>query len=110
MSAAKHTPGPWRYFKQGDGTRFHVTARPVAMPGNRFADFATVDIGHEADARLIAAAPEVTDAAAALVARLSDADAWRPAIAPEVWRLALATVVGSPEFAALRAALARVSP
>jgi hypothetical protein len=46
----QHTPTPWRYFKQGDGTRFHITARPTTQPGNNFDDFATVNIGNEADA------------------------------------------------------------
>jgi len=63
----KWTKGPWRYFKQGDGTRFHITARPATKPGNRFDDFATVDIGHEDDARLIASAPLLYDELAHLV-------------------------------------------
>lgn len=56
---SKHTPGPWRYFLEGNGTRFHITARPATKPGNSFDDFATVDIRHEADAQLMALAPEL---------------------------------------------------
>jgi hypothetical protein len=56
---ATFTPGPWRYFKQGDSTRFHITNRKIGTPGNHFEDFAQVDIAHESDARLMAAALEL---------------------------------------------------
>ena len=67
MTDAKHTPGPWRYFRQGDGTRFIITARKPEDPGNRFEDFAEVDIQHEPEARLIASAPELLEALRALL-------------------------------------------
>jgi len=81
VSGAGHTPGPWRYFKEGNGTRFHVTARPVGTPGNHFDDFATVDIEHEADARLIAAAPDLLAAceAALLFFRREALPTWQQA-------------------------------
>lgn len=68
----KHTPGPWRYYKQGDGTRFHITARANGTPGNHVDDFATVDIRKEDNARLIAAAPELLAAAIALLNKIDD--------------------------------------
>lgn len=69
-----HTPGPWRYYKQADGTRFHVTATPPGSPGSWRDDFATVEIGHEANAALIAAAPDYYAAAEAIRAHVVAAE------------------------------------
>lgn len=55
------TPGPWRYFKEANGTRFHVTARATGTPGTSREDFAQVDIRHETDAAFIVAACNAHD-------------------------------------------------
>lgn len=78
---AVHTPTPWRYFKQGDGTRFHLTARTSDKPGNSFDDFGQIDIQHEANAahivRCVNAHDQLIEALQALVD--DDADALKDA-------------------------------
>lgn len=70
MMSTQHTPTPWRYFKQGDSTRFHITATPKGSPGSRFTDFATVDISHEADAAHIVRCVNSHDALVEALERL----------------------------------------
>ncbi len=56
MSKPKHTPGPWEYYGQ-DGV-FYIEENGI--PENTLT-IATVEYGNEANARLIAAAPELLE-------------------------------------------------
>lgn len=66
-----HTPGPWRFYLQGDSTRYIVTKSRVGAAGSSYDDVAHVDVKRteegEANARLIAAAPELLAALRAFV-------------------------------------------
>ncbi|MET0210352.1 MAG: hypothetical protein ABW220_15005 [Burkholderiaceae bacterium] len=66
MSEAKHTPGPWTYFPKEKYAEHHVS---VPLPGRTFKQALFPDgcptANAEADARLIAAAPELLEAAQA---------------------------------------------
>jgi hypothetical protein len=85
MSAAKHTPGPWafsRWDQYGD-TRFYIAQADGAPYTPDYSDAATliaetVSIERvaiqEANARLIAAAPELLEALRPFVAHNSDAE------------------------------------
>lgn len=65
MSAAKHTPGPWR-----TGDVFNtVFGPPNGNPAPQI--IATVMRGDEANAKLIAAAPEMAEAALRLLEKLA---------------------------------------
>ena len=64
MSEAKHTPGPWHSFQQADGTRFLVVSGDGSKPNEpvvaSVAGYtATMHAAEEANARLIAAAPDL---------------------------------------------------
>lgn len=70
---SKHTPGPWRYSKseQFGDTRFYISQQEGATYTPNYSDVATLiaeticgEYGRiqEANARLIAAAPELLDA------------------------------------------------
>jgi hypothetical protein len=97
--SAKHTKGPWRYEVCDAEMNARVTGK-----GGHFV--ATVWSGKAretgvvlANARLIAAAPEVTEAADALLGKLEVMNGCNPydMEGDEAW----------PEFEALRAALAK---
>lgn len=79
----KHTPGPWRFLEDGDTESEHNRCRPLTVCGpgdddlaNVYSrDDATVTISREeaiANARLIAAAPDLLEAAKILVGLESD--------------------------------------
>ena len=55
MSESKHTPGPWKYAPQGDSDGFTVGTDHFVVAG----DVELACPPNEADARLIAAAPEL---------------------------------------------------
>lgn len=72
----KHTPGPWRYHHDKyEGDAILASNKPVKWVVRRSEDTDTgydvVDIPNEADALLIAAAPELLDALENLVIGLS---------------------------------------
>jgi hypothetical protein len=78
---SKHTPGPWRYSKseQFGDTRFYISQQEGATYTPNYSDVATLiaeticgEYGRiqEANARLIAAAPELLAALQGLVAVL----------------------------------------
>ena len=71
MSTFKNTPGPWRYCKTNEG---HMIAG--AKPGYlaEVRDCGSGDV--EANARLIAAAPELLEALTEIVAA-ADGDGWK---------------------------------
>lgn len=65
MSEAKHTPGPWSYAPAVPGAQrcFYIAGNQDA--NNREVDIGTVEGGYyscEANARLIAAAPDLLEA------------------------------------------------
>ena len=51
--------GPWRYYLRGDGTRFVVTTAKVGPGSCARDDICTLAPDCEANARLIAAAPDL---------------------------------------------------
>ena len=94
MMKAVFTPGPWRFGHYGDGKRFWIGPdydRPVV---------ADVPRPFEADARLIAAAPELFEALQALlepVSAKSASEAIRARVAAEERaRMVLAKAKGAP--------------
>ena len=54
MTQATHTPGPWTYTRNPENTRFVIDSEP----GRALAVTAGFECDNEANARLIAAAPE----------------------------------------------------
>ena len=61
MSTAKHTPGPWAYIPQTDSVYSDIENKFKMPPGDNF----VCELGlknMEANARLIAAAPDMYDA------------------------------------------------
>lgn len=58
MSEMKHTPGPWEIGTRKDGSRWFSIGNPATGPHYQADIFCS-----EADARLIAAAPDLLDAA-----------------------------------------------
>lgn len=70
--ATKHTPGPWQVFNAPDGRIFVETETPQQQP--HFSTIAQVDPGYgrygppEANAHLIAAAPDLYEALGYLLA------------------------------------------
>jgi hypothetical protein len=84
MSDVKHTPGPWHLDKEHDG-EYTMIGEPIAIVGGeetgesvRFTVGRTCDYGPhgndqtEANARLIAAAPELLEACRMLRLQFSD--------------------------------------
>jgi len=75
MSEPKWTPGPWSYFKDTcrvcdeEGTAEFVISGP---PGGRHGQFS-----NEADARLIAAAPDLYDVLYAMMFAYADDEVWK---------------------------------
>ena len=65
MSADKHTPGPWTFSEDGSGGNFRVSAGEIGVVGGCGCCDSPWLGGenYEADARLIAAAPELLKAA-----------------------------------------------
>lgn len=90
MSAAKHTPGPWKAIEQGyDASAFYIYARnssDMRSPMVAHIPRSTVQ-PMEANARLIAAAPELLSALLLARAELPIAAAsWNEDENPEVVR------------------------
>jgi len=70
MSAAKHTPGPWKREAKTGRNRFRITdAR-----GHQVADTNTYNEDAEANADVIAAAPELLEALQELVDGMTDVE------------------------------------
>lgn len=67
---SKHTPGPWEVFPfKGDGKRIAIFGNQKWYPGKAFCWVDHDDVDHEemeANARLIAAAPEMLEACNAI--------------------------------------------
>lgn len=83
MSKMAHTPGPWEasFIDSLGGPASYCRIRPVS--GEMFGQFTSLEIAtmylmdedeQQANARLIAAAPELLDALQGLVKELSDSD------------------------------------
>lgn len=71
--SAKHTPGPWEYsHDNGDEFRLIGAGGITVVGGCGCCGSPSMDGNPEADARLIAAAPELLDALEWLVALLPD--------------------------------------
>lgn len=87
MNSTKHTPGPWVLF--GDGELRQLIIMPAGRPGEiaavQFPTDTSRDAEYDANAHLIAAAPELLAALKAVVAvadrRTDEFDAARAAIA-----------------------------
>lgn len=70
----KHTPGPWSYKFNEAWSRHEIDS--VSKPfGNGICRLSDFDDAAEADARLIAAAPEMLEALSALVTHCAARDA-----------------------------------
>lgn len=90
----KHTPGPWEIRKAGNGDR------GISAPGTGIFIEAFAEIRHsgegaydecDANARLIAAAPDVLSALKLLLADVKDYEPWqRPCHAVDVAEAAIA--------------------
>lgn len=84
MEKAKHTPGPW-YVETGEDCCFHGGNRVSIREPQHETTVAEVWFADNdadlADGRLIAAAPELLEAARLMVAAWGDADAEAPALA-----------------------------
>lgn len=104
MSESKHTPGPWTahfWNNLDNGTLEPTGKRTIRIEHQVFPDIkigralATLDFDNEANARLIAAAPELLDA-------LQDAMRWFAKL--EDW-----CGVGDPNIEKYRAAIAKAT-
>lgn len=94
MSDSKHTPGPWALFNDGESREW------IVMPVMREGDIARVESGNtEADARLIAAAPDLL-AALKQTTDFLDPDKDPPHVGNrsmlEIARAAIAKAEGAP--------------
>ena len=79
MSAAEHTPGPWTFSTDPEGWSYYIHQADGAPYTPEYSDVAGVKIGNtvtgerkeiqEANARLIAAAPDLLEALEELVQR-----------------------------------------
>ncbi len=80
MSEIKHTPGPWTLESRGWDNQL-VYGQDDRVPGDRrfIADVSLMFDGAEANARLIAAAPELLEALALVRAHLAEPECaiWR---------------------------------
>ena len=98
--SAKHTPGPWSYprYPNGVSTLVYAAAggKPEAFPVAS-ATYGVPDEEREANARLIAAAPELLETLETLLslhdARVDTADAWN--VSMEEARAVIAKAVQS---------------
>jgi hypothetical protein len=98
---SEHTPGPWRFSREGDEPYWHVD-----MPGPcgvRYGFCNAMVYTTEADARLIAAAPELLAACNKLVATLEGAWAERELAAPKSVQCQLGTEVRHAKAAIAKA-------
>ena len=96
MTETAHTKGPWVFHEEYEGPSWGVNYS-VTRATNPLEDVAAV-VGTEADARLIAAAPDLLDALTECVAlRRADnpADGWADAI--DAARAAIARATGEKE-------------
>lgn len=92
-----HTPGPWRTFKQADGTAWIVATEALDKFGRSCESIVRIPLdrnGVEANARLIAAAPDLLAACKALLSWSAIEDVPGPAV--ESARSAIAKAEGDP--------------
>lgn len=78
MSESKHTPGPWRAEDAHDG--YEIVSSSPQMSGTVAVLSARRSVTGAADARLIAAAPETTDALRKLVNEVAGLAVFGPEI------------------------------
>lgn len=97
MSAAKHTPGPWTYQENSDAYT-HIVRGPTNSLICQLAQSTHVEI--EANARLIAAAPELLEALIKAdqlfrdIGFIAEADRVRPGSLGSEIRAAIAKATG----------------
>ncbi|HBA73054.1 MAG TPA: hypothetical protein DCZ63_12960 [Geobacter sp.] len=96
MSKEKHTPGPWTAFNDGTG------GFPCVLSDSENVSFYIAQCARFADARLLAAAPELLEACRAAEAHY--------AMICEVICANNPPPGGNPLLAQLRAAIAKVQP
>lgn len=89
MSNTKHTPGPWSIFRDGDNLIIET------IPLNRFSAIAEITGGRgleedEANARLIAAAPELLEALEQILTRFTEKECKDTWDKKAVWNAKLA--------------------
>ena len=99
MSESKHTPGPWAVCSSPPNPQWHLGVTIFSVPeGKRVADACILNAEFKADARLIAAAPDLLMALQAIEHRHSSS----PHIGLVRAAIAKATFDGdAPEFAQL---------
>ena len=78
VGEAEHTPGPWRAEFQPFGSAIYVENGKTIATAHGYAAITGEGFPHEANARLIAAAPKLKDALAAML------DFWGGYECPEV--------------------------
>lgn len=70
MSESKHTPGPWEWVRRksdsGNFFYLHNTTGPMILAAEEYAGASWIEVENAADARLIAAAPDLLAALKAL--------------------------------------------
>lgn len=93
MSGAKHTPGPWVWQHWPDGQNTVATQATLGTVANVWTSGAGVDID-KANARLIAAAPELLEALQVAAERLGVRG---HAMGAREARAAVAKAIGSTE-------------
>jgi hypothetical protein len=73
---AKHTPGPWHVLALGKSCHFAIATKNAApiQAGIAFCDYKSINLRHEdhlANARLIAAAPDLLEACVYILGHLN---------------------------------------
>lgn len=98
MSAAKHTPGPW-FYRKGDEWSHSVVTRHGELPDGSPCYWTVASINkrrepeHEANARLIAMAPELLAAVTAAADLMEQEDFATQTLVPKL-RAAIAAARG----------------
>lgn len=103
MTEAKHTPGPWVVKFRNDHSCYISMGDPKAGPHKQFdLEFSDLDPSDVADARLIAAAPDLLSAISAMLTHMGmDEDEWnKPTF--EQARAAIAKATGAPQLSILQ--------
>ena len=92
MESTKHTPGPWRISEYDNGYLIGAYDGSIALTTGRAITIKKYKNEREANARLIAAAPELLEALSAVTNNYIDTYGDEGNDAPESIKVALATI------------------